>query len=70
MTTAVITPVTTTPAEVKSKGIGSRVWNILLEIGERKAADEVARYIRCRGGQPTGDLSKDVEIVRSYVGIR
>jgi len=68
MTTAAITAVPA--AESKSKGIASRIWTLLTEIGERKAAGEVARYIRCRGGRPTGDLAKDVEIVRSYVGIR
>jgi len=67
MTTAAIAAAPT--AERKGRGIASRIWTLLTEIGERKAADEVARYIRCRGGRPTGDLAKDVEIMRSYLGI-
>ena len=47
-----------------------RAWNALAEIGERRAAADIARYVQQRGGRPTGNLRKDVEQIVALRGLR
>lgn len=48
----------------------SRVWHILLQTGQRRAADEVARQLRLLDGRPTGDLERDIRQLAALRGVR
>jgi hypothetical protein len=42
-------------------GLLSRIWSALAAAGERRAAADIARHVRLMGGQPTGDVERDVD---------
>src|SRR4051795_9683355 len=37
----------------------TRVWRFLVDAGQRRAANELARYVRLHGGRPTGNVAQD-----------
>jgi hypothetical protein len=51
-------------------GLLSRIWSALASAGERRAAADIARHVRLMGGQPTGDLERDVELIVALRGLR
>lgn len=48
----------------------SRVWRILLQAGQRRAADEIARQLRILDGRPTGNLELDIRQLAALRGLR
>jgi hypothetical protein len=44
----------------------ARLWDALVEAGERRAHREIMRLITLRNGQPTGDRQRDLELFTSY----
>ena len=48
----------------------ARVWRFLVDAGQRRAADELARYVRLHGGLPTGDVAQDARQVVALRGLR
>jgi len=65
MTSASLTtPEVLSPASADTRpGFGSRLWNAMLAMGERRAASEVARMVRHRGMKPTGDIQRDIDLL-------
>jgi hypothetical protein len=54
----------------RDRGVLGRLWDVLAELGERRAAADVARYVRLMGGHPTGNLHRDVEQIVALRGLR
>ena len=50
-------------------GLLSRVWNALVAASERRATANIARHVRLMGGQPTGDLKRDVAQIAALRGL-
>ncbi len=48
----------------------NRVWHVLLEAGQRRAAAEIARQVRLHGGRPTGRPELDAQQLAALRGIR
>ena len=48
----------------------ARVWRFLVDAGQRRAADELARYVRLHGGRPTGDVAQDARQLAALRGLR
>ncbi len=64
--TAALTSTRSTRAEVvlprkRERGIGGRVWDALVQVGERRTHREIAYLLRSRGIRVTGDLHRDLE---------
>ena len=51
-------------------GLLSRIWSALAAAGERRAAADIARHVRLVGGQPTGDVDRDIEQIVALRGHR
>ena len=50
-----------------SRSLLSRVWHSLLKVGEARAAVELARQVRLRGGRATGNLQLDAQQLAALV---
>jgi hypothetical protein len=48
----------------------NRVWHVLLEAGQRRAAAELARQVRLHGGRPTGHPELDAQQLAALRGMR
>ena len=48
----------------------SRVWHILLKVGQQRAAAEVARQVRLHGGRPMGNVELDARQLATLRGLR
>jgi hypothetical protein len=48
----------------------TRVWCFLVDAGQRRAANELARYVRLHGGCPTGDIAQDARQLVAHRGLR
>jgi len=48
----------------------TRVWRFLVDAGQRRAANELARYVRLHGGRPTGDVAQDARQLAALRGLR
>ena len=51
------------------RSVGTRVWDALVRVGERRAAAEAARYLELHGREPTGDLGKDLREIAALRGL-
>ncbi len=52
------------------EGALGRVWRSLVDAGQRRAAGELARYVRLHGGRPTGDFAQDARQLAALRGLR
>ena len=48
----------------------TRVWRFLVDAGQRRAANELARSVRLHGGRPTGDIAQDARQLAALRGLR
>jgi hypothetical protein len=53
-----------------ARGRLARVWSFLVDAGQRRAAGELARYVRLHGGRPTGDIAQDARQLAVLRGLR
>lgn len=69
MTTATFAPLSRAPAVPAShtRSLRARLWDALVEAGRRRAAKEMARLVQLHGGEPTGEMEKDIE---RYLALR
>ena len=51
-------------------GLLMRLWGVLQEAGQRRAAAEVARHLQMHGGRPTGSFEKDIAQMAALHGRR
>ena len=52
-----------------TRSLGTRVWQGLVEAGQRRAAADLARHVRLHGGRPTGNLAQDAQQLAALRGL-